>query len=321
VREELRDLYFVMQKSSFLKVTFLFIVSIFLFCCSKPSKEELQNVANLLNSRQYNSAISKLNELNNKYSDNARVYYYLGYSYLNRKDYNKALKNLQVALELKSNLRWVIGDTTLANFLAGNSTDSKDIFFKTAVKELEKIIDENRGKELADEIRYHLAVLFLIKKDYESSIKELQNVINEDPKSIFDAKAHMKIGDIYINFLDNPEKGIEEYRKVINEYGKNEISAEASLRIAIFLKKRALMYKERYESLKRFLENWKGIKEMAQDIKLAELQSFDDLNRAKEFRLKAESSLKNIIKDYPDNIFQKRAKNELLEIKKGFNEM
>jgi len=309
-----------MRRGLLLLVTFLSLIFL-LLRCSWPSREELQNIADLLNSKQYSSAISKLEHLSKKYPSNARIYYYLGYAYLNNKDYNKALKNLQEALRLKQNFKWVIGDTTLANFLAGNSESTEDTFFKTAVRELRKIIDENRGKEISDEIRYHVGVLYIIKKEYKKGIDEFQNVIDEEPKGVFDAKARMKIGDIYINFLDNPAKGIEEYKKVVNDYGKSEVSAEASLKIAVYLKNRMLMYKDRYEALKKFLNNWKGIKEMEGNMKLAESQSLRDLSKAQEFQIKAEENLKKIIKEYPDTIFQKKAENELSEIKKDFHEM
>ena len=310
----------VYEKNLFFVATFLFLI-FFLFGCWGPSLKEFQKIADLLNSKQYNSAISNLNELSRKYPNNGRIYYYLGYAYLNNKDYNRALKNLQAALELKPNFKWVIGDTPLANFLAGNSTSVDDVFFKTAVRELQKIIEDNKGKELSDEIRYHLAVLFLIKKDYESSIKELQNVINENPKSIFDAKAHLMIGDIYINYLDNPGKGIEEYREVINKYGKTEISAAASLKIATSLKNKMHMYKERYLALKNFFKNWKGVKEMEKDTKLAEVQSLQDLSKARDLRTKAEKSFKEIIKNYPNSTFKKKAEDELSEIEKDFHDI
>jgi len=310
----------VYEKNLFFVATFLFLI-FFLLGCWGPSLKEFQKIADLLNSKQYNSAISNLNELNLKYPSNARIYYYLGYAYLNNKDYIRALKNLNASLELKPDFKWVIGDTTLANFLAGNSTGVDDVFFKTAVRELQKIIEDNKGKELSDEIRYHLAVLFLIKKDYESSIKELQNIINKDPKNIFDAKAHLKIGDIYINYLDNPGKGIKEYREVISKYGKAQISVEASLKIATSIKDKMHMYKERYLALKKFLNNWKGVKEMEKDIKLAEVQSLQDLNKARELRTKAEKSFKEIIKNYPNSIFKKKAEDELSEIEKDFHDI
>ncbi|MBI3585088.1 MAG: outer membrane protein assembly factor BamD [Nitrospinae bacterium] len=296
-----------------LKVLF-FLICFIVYGCDRISTKELQRAVDPLNEGNPPLAISKLEELKKRHPHNPRLLYYLSLAYLRNNQEDWAFENVGEALRLKPNFKHVVGDVEMANFLAGNSEDVEDPMFKTAIRELQKIIKENKGTEVSDEIQFHLGTLFLKKKDYKNAIREFQLVVDTPPVTNFDREAMLFIGDTYADILEDTEKGIKVYEKVIRDYPKSE-SAERSLyRIGITLTKKMEMYKKRHDALKNFYSSWDGIKEFEDDRRLAKEQSVEDLKISHELKKKAIDSFESLLKDFPQGRFHEKAKVYLNEM-------
>jgi len=282
--------------------------------CYRASQEELQYSVNPINSGNYLKAIAQLQTLKEKYPRDSRIYYYLGFAYLKENDYRSALEYINIALKLSPNYKQVIGDVDLANFLAGNSSDIQQPFFKLALRELQKIINTYRHRETADEIRYHLGFLYLLKKEYRKALQALQNVIAEPPISRFDIQAQLAKGDIYLNFLNQPEKGITIYQEIINRYPGKEEAAEALYKLALYYKQRGDMYRQRHLALEEFYHQWEGIVEFAKDREEAKLQAKADLKKAYALQKTAISQLKDLIRQYPRSPYNSKAQELLADL-------
>lgn len=288
------------------KVLF-FLVCIIVYGCDRIDTKELQRAVDPLNEGNPSLAISKLEGLKKKHPDNPRLLYYLSLAYLRNDQPDSALENVEEALNLKPDFKFVVGDVDMANFLAGNSEDVDDPMFKTAVRELRKIIKESKGTEVSDEIQFHLGTLFLKKKEYNNAIKEFQLVVDTPPATNFDIEAMLFIGDTYVDFLEDTEKGIKVYEKVIRDYPKSE-SAERSLyRIGMTLKSKMEMYKKRHDALKEFYSSWEGVKEFEDDRRMAKEQSAEDLKISQELKKKAMDNFERLLKDFPEGRFYRKA--------------
>ncbi len=285
----------------------LLLICLLTNACDRMNTKELQNAVDPLNNGNPPLAISKLEGLKKKHPHNPRLLYYLSFAYLRNDQPDLALEKIEEVLKLKPDFKYVVGDVEMANFLAGNSEDVEDPMFKTAIRELQKIIKENKGTEVSDEIQFHLGTLFLKKKEYNDAIKEFQLVVDTPPATNFDREAMLFIGDTYADFLEDTEKGIKIYEKVIRDYPKSE-SAERSLyRIGMSLKTKMEMYKRRHDALEKFYSSWEGVKELENDRRLAKEQSAEDLKISHELKKKAIDNFERLLKDFPESRFYRKA--------------
>jgi len=282
--------------------------------CHYASKEELQQAIDPVNRGDYGGAITRLKELAQRFPQDSRIYYLLGYALLRKGDYDPALENIRLALELWPNYREVIGDVDLANFLAGNSQDSQDPLFKTAIRELQKIIKDYRGSEVADEIRYHKGYLYLMKKEYRKALAAFQEVVEEPPKSRFDLKAQLAMADLYLNFWHQTERGMKIYRRILERHPKEEEAAEALYKLALHHKQMGDMYRERYQALMEFARQWEGSKQFERDCQEARSQAREDAQRARLFSEEAASELRLLLEGYPETPYHSRARELLRDI-------
>lgn len=298
------------------KVLF-FLICIIVYGCDRIDTKELQRAVDPLNDGNPSLAISKLEGLKKKHPANPRLLYYLSLAYLRNDQTDLALENVEEALNLKPNFKYVVGDVDMANFLAGNSYDTEEPMFKTAVRELHKIIKEHKETEVSDEIQFHLGTLFLKKKEYNNAIEEFQLVVDTPPATNFDREALLFIGDTYVDFLEDTEKGIKVYEKVIRDYSKSE-SAERSLyRIGMTLKSKMEMYKKRHDALKEFYSSWEGVKEFEDDRRMAKEQSAEDLKISQELKKKAVDNFERLLKDFPEGRFYRKAAAYINEMEKS----
>lgn len=286
----------------------IFLLILILFSgCDRIITKELQNAVDPLNDGNPALAVSKLEEFKKKHPDNPRLLYYLSLAYLRNDQTDLALENIEEVLKLKPNFKYVVGDVDMANFLAGNSDDIEEPMFKTAIRELQKIIKEHKETEVSDEIQFHLGTLFLKKKDYKNAIREFQLVVDTHPATNFDREALLFIGDTYVDFIEDIEKGISVYEKVTRNYPQSESAEKSLYRIGMSLKSKMEMYKKRHDALKDFYSSWEGIKEFEDDRRLAKEQSIEDLKISHELKKKAIDSFERLLKDFPESRFYRKA--------------
>ena len=303
VSVELRNdnLRFIISMPKILRAICLILIFSVLTNCGSAKKNEIEAIASLLNHGKFQEAIPDLEKLLSKYPHDSRLHYLLGFSYLRLYNHSLALASLDEALKIRRNYRVVIGDVDVANFLAGNSSDIINPRFKLAVRELGKIIKENKDTNLAKEIGLHLAFLYLGKEEYLRAINQFQKVISWEPAGVMEAEVYLEIGKIYLDKLENYAKGEEVLQMVAEKYAATNEAAEALLRISGSYKKRMEVYFKRSQALNQFVKDWQGKSQLAKDVREASDQAGRDLLLAGEFQRKAITMLDLILAKYQDN--------------------
>lgn len=303
---------FILPESLKLKkiISLSFLLIILFNCgCYRISRDELSDVESALESSNYPLAFKKLSKLGNKYKENAIVYYLTGYSFLKTGDTKDALEAFKKTFAIKKNYSVMIGDVDVANFLAGNSQESDSPMFRGALRELDTIISKHGGGDIEDRIRYHKALLLVLKKEYEKSISELQKIVKNNIDSEYDAEALFKIGTIVAENLQNENEGLKIITDLINKYtDKGKTTSRAMLWIAEYKIKKSEMFDNRAKSLEDFVKSWKGINGFQEDIKEAIVQIESDRKKKKMYLSEAMESINEIIEKYPESNSAKQAK-------------
>lgn len=291
----------------------VFFILIALSACSRVPQKELQDAVNPLNSHDYPLAVEKLSRLLEKYPDNAQVNYYLAFTYVKNEDpAQKALQHIDRALSINSRYDAVVGDSTMANFLAGNSDSTDDPYFRLALRELEKIIQLHPGTEISDRIQFHKAHYFLLKRNYERTIRELEKVIAAPPNDTeFDLQSRLEIEKVYLENLDDEKKGREACQYLIAHYPNNKVTAEAIFQLADFAEKKMKLFQERHKSLQDFVNKWKDNKSMGEHVPAAMEQSQKDLKMAEEYKSQAVAGYRKIVAEHRNSDFYSRAEARL----------
>ncbi|MBI4383376.1 MAG: tetratricopeptide repeat protein [Nitrospinae bacterium] len=285
------------------KAAILFSILAF-SACSQVSQKELQEAVNPLNGKKYPLAIAKLSRLAEKYPANAQVNYYLGYAYLKNDDFRKALLYVDRAVESNGSYNAPVGDTGMANFLAGNSQSSGDPYFRLAVLEMEKILSKVRGTIDADRIQYHLAHFYLIKKDYKNAVPQFEKTIASPPdRTEFDAQARLALGRIYLDNLEDEGKGRTEIQLLIDQYPQSMETAEGLFILAEFYEKQTAVFGKRRDSLREFARKWKDDALLGKEVPAALEQAQKDSLAFDEFKIKAGEGYKKIVANFPNSPF------------------
>lgn len=275
-----------------------------LSACSQVSQKELQEAVNPLNGKRYPLAIAKLSRLAEKHHGNAQVNYYLGYAYLKNDDFKKALFYVDRAIESASSYNAPVGDTGMANFLAGNSQGSGDPYFRLAVLEMEKILSKVKGTVDADRIQYHLAHFYLVRRDYKNAVLHFEKTIASPPdRTEFDAQARLAIGRIYLDNLEDEVKGRAEIQLLIDQYPQSMETAEGLFILADFYEKQTAVFGKRRDSLRDFARKWKDDAVLGKEVPAALEQAQKDSLAFDGFKIKAGEGYKKIAADFPNSPF------------------
>ncbi len=304
------------SSASFSRIKAAVLFSILaLSACSQVSQKELQEAVDPLNGKKYPLAVAKLSRLAEKHPGNAQVNYYLGYAYLKNDDYRNALLYVDRTIESDGSYNAPVGDTTMANFLAGNSQSASDPYFRLAVLEMEKIISRVRGTVDADRIQYHLAHFYLIKKDYPNAIAQFEKTISSPPdRTEFDAQARLAIGRIYLDNLEDEGKGRTEIQLLIDQYPQSLETAEGLYILAVFYEKQAAVFGKRRDSLREFAQKWKDDAVLGKEVPAALEQAQKDSLAFDEFKVKAGEGYQRIVANFPNSAFFPLAKTRLSKL-------
>ncbi len=276
--------------------------------CGRAENSEIESIASLLNNERFSQAIVDLQKLISQHPHDPRLYYLLGFTFLKTKEHHQALENLDQALKKKQGYKEVIGDVDLANFLAGNSQSINDLRFKLAVRELEKIIKDNKGQVQAKAIGIHLAFWYLAKNEYLKAINQFQQVTTWSPPGEMEAEAYLEIGRIYLQKLEDFTKGEETLQGLANRFPNTNEAAEALLLLANSYKDRMEIYHKKYQVLNKFASDWKGKEQLAREIKEASMQAQQDLDLAGEFHKKASETVEILLNKYKNSSFSDQAR-------------
>jgi len=265
-------------------------------------------VESAIEAANYPLALNKLSKLSNKYKGNAIVYYLTGYSLLKNGDNLEALEAFKKTFDTRKNYSVMVGDVDIANFLAGNSPTSDSPMFRGALRELDTIISKHGGGNIEERMRYHKALLLVLKKEYQKAISEIERLTENDIDSEYDAKALFKKGIIVAEYLQDEIEGLKIITDLINKYpDKGKTISKAMLWIAEYKIKRAGMFNNRVNSLEDFIKSWKGIKGFQEDIKEAVVQIESDRKMKRMYLSEAMQAINEIIKKYPESNSAERA--------------
>ncbi|MFQ5715738.1 MAG: tol-pal system YbgF family protein, partial [Nitrospinales bacterium] len=217
--------------------------------CSQVPQQELQAAVDPFKDKNYPLAVERLSQLLERYPESARINYYLAFAYLTL-DYKLALYFVNQTLSLQKRYESVIGDVKMANFLAGNSQNAKDLYFRLATLELQKIMSLRPETETSDRIQYHLAHYHLWKRDYSGAVAAFEKVVATPPDDTeYDLKSRLMIGDIYLRHLDNEKEGMKVYQSLIDAYPGTETAAEALFQVAEYNNAAKLVFEKRRQAL------------------------------------------------------------------------
>ncbi len=95
----------------------------------------------------------------------------------------------------------------------------------------------------------HRAERLVNAKDYSGAIEVYQSIVESHPGTVNARKAQLAIGKIYIEHLNQPEKGIDAYEAIIAEAPTSAESAEARYRIGTHA-----YHKEKYDTAQLYFE-------------------------------------------------------------------
>lgn len=95
----------------------------------------------------------------------------------------------------------------------------------------------------------HEAERLVNAKDYSGAIKVYQSIVESHPGTVNARKAQLAIGKLYIDHLNQPEKGIDAYEVIIAEAPTSDESTEARYRIGTHT-----YHKEKYDTAQLYFE-------------------------------------------------------------------
>ncbi len=95
----------------------------------------------------------------------------------------------------------------------------------------------------------HRAEKLVNAKDYSGAIEVYQSIVESHPGTVNARKAQLAIGKLYIEHLNQPEKGIDAYEAIIAEAPTSDESAEARYRIGTHT-----YNKEKYDTAQIYFE-------------------------------------------------------------------
>lgn len=280
----------------------IFVIILFLplaWGCQRISPQELQDAINPLNAKNHPLAIQLLNRLLLTDPRHPKINYYLAYAHLGNNDHSKVLHFIDQTLDNDKGYKAVIGDTTMANFLAGNSDSSSDPYFRLARLELEKIISKNPDTEISERIQYHLAYYYSVKNDYEEAIQKFEKVYSTPPHDTeYDQDALLMILKILLWTLDKDVEGQKTFDLFMDRYSDKPKAAEALYIAAEYNVKKMSVFQKRYRALSDFAERWKGDQSFGPEADMALEQARRDLKTANEYKRRAMGNYNKILSDF-----------------------
>lgn len=243
------------------------------------------------------------------------VNYYLSYAYLKMNDPEKSIYFLNQTLINDQDYKAVVGDTAMANFLAGNSESVTDLYFVLAGRELEKIVADNPHTETADRILHHLAYYFLSKKEFAKAIDQFRRVYATAPDDTeYDRNALLMIFKILSLEMNKEEESREFSDLLLKKYPGTDEAAEVLFNMAQRDENQMRILSKRYSSLNRFAERWAGDSSLGTQAITASQQAKTDREASEKYRSLALKKYQRLIADYKNSRFASPAQLKLSQL-------
>lgn len=165
----------------------------------------------MTNTQEYQAAIPLLYDIINTKNNYRDAWILLGYSYLNINKLDDAIDALTQAKELTPEKPETLFYLGLAYF-AKNDLDKAIYYIEKADKE---------GYEPKDEINLKLGDLYLLKKDYQKSATNYENVLSKNTKNM-----DVFIRAVWLNIdqLNDPEKALALSKKAADKHPNEAMS-------------------------------------------------------------------------------------------------
>ncbi len=101
----------------------MLLLASILFSCSETKEEKIKIAVGLINSKSYESALAKLDEIISQDSSNAEAYYYSGIAQEGLEDYDKAIEYYTKTIVIKPNYVKAFHNRAQLNSRIGNFKD------------------------------------------------------------------------------------------------------------------------------------------------------------------------------------------------------
>ena len=188
----------------------------------------------------------------NTYLSDLRMdaYYNLGYAYHHKTEYSEEIEAFKMFLQEAKDKgkKEKILDATLRLADAYYLTNANDL----AIRNYQTIFNEKMGKE--DQALYYIAQTYGFKKDYDSKIQYLDNLIATYPNSNYYQPSLIQLGLAYRTQVQD-DKALACFEKIVAEFPENIMVKDAWIEMAdIYLKKQNFEQAESY--FKKVLEKY-----------------------------------------------------------------
>ena len=99
-----------------------------------------------------------------------------------------------------------------------------------ALQTLNKILSDFPGHALTDDVLFQKAKINFENRNYTEASKLLEDILENHGDDILADNAAFMLGDIYQNYLNQPEKAMTYYKKIITDYSGSVLLVEARKR-------------------------------------------------------------------------------------------
>lgn len=107
----------------FYKIVLIIFIAIVFISCAETKDEKIKIAIGLINSKSYENAISKLEEIISNDTNSAEAYFYYGVAYEGLREYDKALDSYSKTILVKPNHVKAYHSRAKLNFKIGNFKD------------------------------------------------------------------------------------------------------------------------------------------------------------------------------------------------------
>lgn len=99
-----------------------------------------------------------------------------------------------------------------------------------ALRTLDKILSDFPGHPLSDDVLFQKAKILFENRDFVGASKLLDGILENYGEDILADNAAFMLGDIYQNYLNQPEKAMAYYKRIITDYSGSVLLVEARKR-------------------------------------------------------------------------------------------
>jgi len=141
--------------------------------------------------------------------------------------YNRLIADFPKGLNVNNSLERIIVigenqelDRPLLSTFAKALLEKLQGRYESAISKLDKIISA-KSEKLSDLAQLEKARTYKEGKEFSSSLKAFQELLENYPESFFCAQAQKSIGDVYNYHLNDKNKAVEAYQKLLKNYDRS----------------------------------------------------------------------------------------------------